>query len=319
MTETIDRAGYEALMLSGERCAQAREDAQAVRSGDREAAKAIAASAMHIAAVAPEGLVDFYDALCEGWFGKRPNAPSVSAPSAPGRLEQDFLDGLWELVNDDEAGRDPAAITVRSAGLTALLPFEIHGRLAAMAKNYPGVLDAASSGLPERFLLEDLARCPKDSLGGHLHSMVVDQGFDLEVLDRDALGLAGLPDPLAYLNIRILQCHDVWHEVAGYETTGLHEVAISGFQMGQFGHHYSSFFVAMIFAKGAFASPIEGVTLTLDTVLSAYMHGRETPPMLGVVWEDIWDQPISQIRESQGIQAYDSPYPPSLLEDLANA
>ena len=46
MTETIDRAAYEALMLSGERCAQAREDAQAVRSGDREAAKAIAA---HIA------------------------------------------------------------------------------------------------------------------------------------------------------------------------------------------------------------------------------------------------------------------------------
>ena len=106
------------------------------------------------------------------------------------------------------------------------------------------------------------------------------QGFDLEVLDRDGLGLAGLPAPLDYLNVRILQCHDVWHEMAGYATTGLHEVCISGFQMGQFGHHYSSTFLAMLLTKAACTEPA-AVGPILDPILCAYAHGRETPPLLG--------------------------------------
>lgn len=125
---------------------------------------------------------------------------------------------------------------------------------------------------------------------------MVDNGFDLEVLDRGALGLAELPPPLDYLNVRILQCHDIWHAVAGYETTGLHEVAISGFQMGQFGHLYSSLFLGVVLTKVAFTQPFEGFGFLLDTILSAYRHGRESPPLLGVDWESIWDRPVDAIR-----------------------
>ena len=104
-----------------------------------------------------------------------------------------------------------------------------------MALRYPGVAEAAAGGIPPRFTLEELAACPRDSLGGSMHAFVVDNGFDLEVLDRDSLGLQELPPPLDYLNVRILQCHDIWHLVAGHATSGLHEVSVSGFQMAQFG------------------------------------------------------------------------------------
>jgi ubiquinone biosynthesis protein Coq4 len=313
---------FESRVAQGGSRAEARADARALRSGDHEATFRIAAQCLSVATAVPEHLVEVYDGLAEGWLGHAPDGEAIGATGAtfqaspvPSRL----WDALWELVLDPGAGRDPADITVRTAALTGLLPPEFHRRVAAMALRYPGVAEASAAGVPPRFTLEALAACPAGSLGGQLHSLVVDDGFDLEVLDRDALDLAELPPPLEYLNIRILQCHDIWHLVAGYETTGLHEVAISGFQMAQFGHQYSSMFLGMVLTKVAFTEPFEGMGFLLDTVLSAYTHGRQTPPLLGVEWEAVWDRPVTAIRAAQGVAPYDSPYPAGLLEELRSA
>jgi ubiquinone biosynthesis protein Coq4 len=170
-------------------------------------------------------------------------------------------------------------------------------------------------GYPRRVRLETLARCPPGSLGGQFHALIVDNGFDLEVLDRDALGLDKLPPPLDYLNARILQCHDLWHITGGYRTTALHEVAISAFQLGQFGHHYSSMFLGMVLTRVAFERP-EGGAIMLPTILSAWTHGRRTPPLLGVDWEAVWDKPLDQVRRNLGVTPYVSPFPADLFEQL---
>jgi len=289
--------------------------AKALRAGAPGAAVDVAALALYVAVVAPEPLVAVYDGLCEGWLGTAPDGPDVAAPPVPGSVSAALWSGLRDLVFDPDAGRDPADITVRTAALTDFLAPEYHDRVAAMALRYPGVAEAAAAGVPPRFTLEDLAVCPEDSLGGSVHSFVVDNGFDLEVLDRDALGLTELPYPLDYLNVRILQCHDIWHLVADHKTSGLHEVSISGFQMAQFGHQYSSMFLGMVLAKVAFTQP-DAVAFTLDTILTGYRHGRETPPLLGVEWESVWDRPIPVIREEVGVTPYDSPYPAWILEEL---
>jgi hypothetical protein len=320
MTETtVETEQFVGMVRAGGGGASARASARALRSGDKAAPAQIAALCLSTAITAPELLVEVYDGLAEGWLGEAPAAEPIVGAITPGEVSEDLWNALWDLVFDPDVGRDPADITVRTAALTGLLPVEFSERQAAMALEYPGVVGAAASGLPPRFALGDLARCPKESLGGHLHSLVVDDGFDLEVLDRDSLGLTDLPHPLDYLNIRILQCHDVWHLVAGYETTGLHEVAISSFQMAQFGHPYSSMFLGLVLTKVAFTQPFEGMGFLLDTILSAYKHGRETPPLLGVAWEEIWDRPVDEIRVKLGVSPYESPYPAGLLEDLRSA
>ena len=166
--------------------------------------------------------------------------------------------------------------------------------------------------------LQALARCPAGSLGAEFHSLVVDNGFDLEVLDREALGLEKLPAPLPYLNARILQCHDLWHIVAGYRTTALHEVAISAFQLAQFGHHYSAMFLGMVLARVAFEQP-QGGKLMLDTILTAWAHGRRTPPLLAVNWPAVWDLPVAEVRAKLRVDPYVSPYPADLFEQLSAA
>ena len=273
-----------------------------------------------MAAVAPERVADCYDGAAEGWLGRTPTAPPIVPPAglpahAAGSVPEGFWAAFWDLVLDENTGKDAGDITIRTAALTGLLDVGFRERVAANALTFPGVAAAAAAGDPAPFTLEQLARCPKDSLGGSLHSLVVDKGFDLEVLDRNALDLSTLPVPLGYLNSRILQCHDIWHEVAGFDTTILHEVAISGFQLGQFGHHYSSMFLAVTASKVALTQPM-GATLVIDTVLTGWLHGRETPPMLGVTWEQIWHEPIADIRSRLGVTAYPSPYPADLIEQL---
>ncbi len=319
MVDETARMEFESRVGRGGSGIEARADALALRSGDREATLRIAARCVSVATVAPEHLVEVYDGLAEGWSGRAPDGPDIGAAADPDEVPEPLWADFWELVLDPEAGRDPADITARTAALTGLLPPGFHRRVASMALRYPGVAGAAAGGVPSRFTLEALEACPAGSLGGQLHSLVVDDGFDLEVLDRDTLALAELPEPLDYLNIRILQCHDIWHLVAGYETTGLHEVAISGFQMAQFGHHYSSMFLGLVLTKVALTEPFEGMGFLLDTVLSGYTHGRETPPLLGVEWEAVWDRPVTDLRSALGVAPYDSPYPAGLLEQLRSA
>ncbi|MHB1519241.1 MAG: Coq4 family protein [Acidimicrobiales bacterium] len=325
MTEAdLDEDGFVALVAGGGGEEAALAATSDLHSKDPSAPFRIAALCLNAAIVQPELLVPVYDGLTAGWSGEAPRAvPMMDGDGRdeiePATVGDDVWAALWVLVHDPDAGRDPADITVRTAAIAGLLPDALNRRVASTALCYPGVEAAARSGLPPRFTLAQLAACPTDSLGGHLHALVVDNGFDLEVLDRDALGLAELPPPLDYLNVRILQCHDIWHAVAGYETTGLHEVAISGFQMGQFGHLYSSIFLGVVLTKVAFTQPFEGFGFLLDTILSAYRHGRESPPLLGVDWESIWDRPVDAIRVELGIRTYESPYPPGLLEDLRSA
>ena len=306
---------FQKLVLAGGDRDSAVADTEKLRSGDADAAFRIASLALFVAVVAPEILVDVYDGLCEGWLGSAPDGPEVRAPAIPGGVSDELWDGLRDLVFDPEAGRDPADITIRTAALTDHLSPAFNARVAAMALHYPGVAEAAAGGVPPRFTLDDLSHCPTDSLGGALYKFVVDNGFDLEVLDRDALGLSDLPYPLDFLNARILQCHDIWHMVADHKTSGLHEVSVSGFQMAQFGHQYSSMFLGMVLAKVAFTSP-DAFTFTLDTILTGYRHGRQTPPLLGVEWEKIWERPVPEIRQSLGVIPYESPYPAWILEEL---
>ncbi len=324
MVSETDRGRFEALALSGLSGSDVASLAAQVRAGgptSEEAAKSLGAAFAHAAFIAPERIAEYYDQAACGWYGAPVAAPLITA--APLRNDTDILSPLfwnnfWGLVEDTGTGMDAGTVTVRTAALGAHLSSAYSERLARSCMSYPGVASASANGPPGRFRLEDLAACPEGSLGHAFYRMTVDNGFDLEVLDRDNLNLERLPQPLHYLNARILQLHDLWHIVGGYHLTGLHEIAISGFQLAQFGHGYSAMFLAMVVGSTALKANVY-VPVMLETILSAWVHGRQTPALLGVVWEDIWAKPTDDIRLELGVKAYDSPFPPNLFEQAAAA
>ena len=308
------RAGFEQRTVRGVSADAVKAMARALRSGGSPGQRLeLAAAFAHAAFVAPGRIAGTYDAAAEGWLGAPVSGAQVDTPDPASPPPPGFWAAWWDLV--DAEGLDAGEVTGRTAALGAHLDpgFSQHSARACLA--YPGVGEAAKAGTPDRFQLSDLAACPRGSLGEAFHRLIVDNGFDLEVLDRDALGLGGLAPPLDYLNARMLQTHDLWHLVAGYRTTALHEIGISGFQVAQFGHGYSAMFLALMATRIA-AAPPEVYAMITDVILSGWVHGRRTPPMLLIPWEQAWDHTTDEIRLRYGVPPYESSYPADVFEQL---
>jgi ubiquinone biosynthesis protein Coq4 len=316
--EAAEKTAFAAAAIAGRPIPAIEAAAAALKpqafAASREARLALAADFAHAAFAAPEQIAAVYDAAASGWIGRPLNAAPIAATAPPGPVPDALWRDFWPLAEDAANGRvDAISITARTAALGGLMPVDFVARVAAGAHLFPAVSAAAAGPLPGRINLDDLAGQPAGSLGAAFHALIVDNKFDLEVLDRDALGLSALPKPLDYLNTRILQAHDLWHIVAGYDTTALHEIALSAFQMAQFGHNYSAMFLAVTSTSLALAPP-EGFGVVMDVILTAYAHGRETPPLIAVPWEDIWSLDADAIRSRYGVTPYQSPYPANLIE-----
>lgn len=277
-----------------------------------------AAEVAHVAFAAPWKLVPVMDSFAaRRGFEVPPTVPA--GPSDPGRsplvVHEELFVALWEIVDGAGGGRSALEFTRATAALASQLDTAFRDAQLELSCRWPGVAEAAARGWPEPFTLEALAAAPADSLAGEFHDLIVRNGFDLEVLDRDALALRDLPPPLDYLNARILQVHDLWHLVGGYRTTGLHEIAISAFQLAQFGHAYSASVLAVTLAAAS-AEPVRYGVLS-GVIAAAWRHGRVTPPLLGVDWPALWNAPIGAVRERLGVTAFESPWPADLFERAA--
>lgn len=304
-----DREGFEACARSAASIADVENAARRAKAdgGDAEARLTLAAAFYHAAFAAPELIAQTYDAAARGWFGgfEAPAIAIASFPPAqpPASLWADF----WALLDSTGQGLSALDITGRTAALAIHVPPEFQARSAAASAVYPGVREAAALGMPPRFTMAELARCPAGSLGNDFYRQITENGFDLEVLDRDALGVAALTPPLDYLNARVLQIHDLIHLTAGYDLSPLHEVGISAFQMAQFGHGYSSMFLALVTTATA-GSPTPGAfTFMLNLILTAWVHGRQSPQLLAVAWETVWNEPVDTVRTRIGIKAFADP------------
>lgn len=289
--------------------------ARAAKQGDLAAAADLSALLVRAGFVEPETIIDVYDAATAGWFGEA--HPAVDLSEGRGTVSPQLWAPFWEFI-DDMTKTDPGSFTMRTAALGQFVDEGFAARAGKASLDFTGVSSAVAQGWPRKFHLDELAACPNGSLGNDFHRMIVDNNYDLEVLDRDALGLANLPPPLDYLNARALQCHDLWHMVGGYHLTALHEVAISGFQLAQFGHNYSAQFLSVVTTKAALKRP-ESVALLLEIILTGWRHGRQTPSLLGVDWPDVWNESTDRVRERLGVSAYVSPVPPDLVEQLERA
>jgi ubiquinone biosynthesis protein Coq4 len=304
---------FEAIVSSGD--GDPAVLARAAKQGDMAGAADLAALLARAGFVEPALILGVYDAAAAGWFGEP--SPPVLLRGGSGSVNPVLWRPFWEFL-DDEQKVDAGAFTMRTAALGSHVDEGFAKRAGEASLDFPGVPDAVRQGWPQKFQLSDLVACPEGSLGAEFHHLIVDNKFDLEVLDRDALGLAQLRPPLDYLNARILQCHDLWHIVGGYHTTALHEVAISAFQLSQFGHNYSAQFLAFVTARAAIKRP-ESLALLLEIILTGWRHGRGTPQLLGVVWPEVWREPTETVRSRLGVTPYKSSAPPDLVEQLERA
>jgi ubiquinone biosynthesis protein Coq4 len=285
------------------------------REGNAEARASVVAAVCWAAFACPAAITPIYDQLAAAWLGVATLPLNTDLdndfefPDAP--LAPAFWQTFWSVI--DEKNFDAASITQAVAGLGGGVDPSMQALSENAAREHPGAQAALHRPVPGHTRLEVLEALPEGSLGAVLYRMLIDNGYDLEVLDRDAIQLANLPTALQYLNVRILQMHDIWHLAAGYSTSGSDEIAISAFQLAQFGHNYSAMFLAVVLMKSHVGLP-QAFPLLLQLILEAWVHGRQTPALMEIEWEQEWHQTIDQVRSRFGIRPFQSVLPTDMLE-----
>jgi ubiquinone biosynthesis protein Coq4 len=226
----------------------------AVKRGKSEGRLQLTTAMAWVAYSCPDACEAMCDNIASAWLGSGPTPEvPVGLPEAP--IEDSFWAAFWAVVDGHDDGYDALSITVAVASLAGA----VHPKMAELAehqaRHHWGSAEAVKKPISGHTDIQALAHCPPESLGRSLYNMIVDNGYNPEVLDRESIALSQLPHSLHYLNARILQMHDVWHLVAGYETTSSNEIAISAFQLAQFGHNYSSVFLAAVMSISTFKEP----------------------------------------------------------------
>ncbi len=113
--------------------------------------------------------------------------------------------------------------------------------------------------------------------------------------DYQAAATRHVDDPdLAYLMRRFRQTHDVWHALLGLGITGHEEVIIHWFSYGQLRLPVSA--LIMVFGTLKHLVLERRWPALRHTLLEAYRSGRDAAPLLGVIWEDLWDLPLDEVR-----------------------
>jgi ubiquinone biosynthesis protein Coq4 len=315
MIDQLVRAAFEVRAAKPASAAMVAAETVAAKAGDRSAASALAAAFVHAAFFAPEISTSIYESFSRSWLegeqvASDDPAKAADAPSA------EFWSAFWTLLDDMDLGTlDATKFTERVAGLGKFFAPSMRDRFERAARSHPLAGRPESREPPRRLILGELAASPEGSLGHAIHRLIVDNRFDLEVLDRESIGLAELPPALRFLNTRILQMHDVWHLVGGFRTTGLHEIAISAFQLAQFGHGYSAMLLATVVTRGAL-SETPGIEILLQTIAEAWAHGHNSPSFMAIDWEDEWDLPIDDIRARHSITPFQGTFPADLFEQI---
>jgi ubiquinone biosynthesis protein Coq4 len=264
----------------------------------------------------PGAIFPVFDTLFRAQLALECRLSELPLQSAP--PPEAFWKRFQETIEGPEGGYDATSITMAVASLGGELHSDMAGLSEAAARIINKEASPEAKTAPPMITLEGLANLPEGSLGRALLAMWTENQFDPEVLDRDAIGLANLSPALQYLNTRILQMHDVWHLVAGYKTTSLHEMAISAFQLSQFGHNYSAMFLATVLCMSCLRQPA-GFPLLMQNFAEGWRHGCHAPKFMEIEWESEWHSDIASVRRKYGIEPFAGSFPPDLLENLASS
>jgi len=139
---------------------------------------------------------------------------------------------------------------------------------------------------------DHLRDLPASTFGGAYVRHLDNNGI---TADYQAAATRHVDDPdMAYLMRRFRQTHDVWHALLGLGVTGHEEVIIHWFSFGQLQLPVSALIMVFGTLKHLVGERRWGALR--HSAIDAYREGRHARPLLGVIWEDRWEEPLDHVR-----------------------
>ena len=159
--------------------------------------------------------------------------------------------------------------------------------------------------IPAPYDISQLASLPQDSLGETFARHMVRYQLDPVFYE----GVAATSDAL-FVRQRVYQTHDIMHCLLDYSTSVLDETGITGFYFGQQDRYHppgggavmihSVIQESAVFMHAALSDP-EHARLSVRSFIEGYRRGWAARPFLSVRLEELWAEPIADVRELLGI------------------
>jgi ubiquinone biosynthesis protein COQ4 len=133
------------------------------------------------------------------------------------------------------------------------------------------------------------------------------------IVEASKAGSAATEDDgsdVRFSQLRMRDTHDLWHVVTGYGLDVLGEGALLAFTYAQTGHPGIALICGLSFVYG-----VPGVNTVL---LEAYRRGKKAAWLPAVVWEELLERPLDEVRARLGVGAPPS-YTPFTSADMRQA
>ncbi|KAH8920905.1 coenzyme Q4-like protein, isoform CRA_d [Atractiella rhizophila] len=211
----------------------------------------------------------------------------------------------------------PRFILAAGSGLASLLNPERHDMIAVLSETSSGYLlhrfrDEMKSHAEGRRILRDRPIIRTDTL--NLNKM---KGMKEGTLGREYanwLEVNGVSpdtrDPvryiddeeLAYVLLRYRECHDMYHLISGpFPTSFSSEIVVKYFEFANLGLPMS--LLAGVFGPLRLKSAKRRERLFKTYVPWAIRAGGNARSLMGVYWEERWEQDLGELRKELGIEA----------------
>ncbi len=218
--------------------------------------------------------------------------------SEPTRNPLRYALAVWRLVRSDPAKSTAEAAIVEIGFARSKLGrrFARWEEMVAALRRDPRTAAALDARRPFGPVdLAALARLPTGSLGRVFADHCLDRGLDPNLIHVPP------DDEIGWMLDHLYTTHDVWHVLTGWDNDLPGEVGVGGFYSAQFhGPAFFGFMLALIFLNVVFRRA--ELAPVLAAFSDGYAAGRRAEPIFGVAWDELWEEPIVDVRARFGIE-----------------
>jgi ubiquinone biosynthesis protein COQ4 len=151
---------------------------------------------------------------------------------------------------------------------------------------------------PPPYAVEQLLQLDQDTLGGayarHMKALALRPDYYAQETPRHKLH---------YLRLRIHQTHDIWHTLTGFGTDPAGEVGLQGFYFAQFTNGQAAMIAAGAILKSILRRRYGELERFVEVFCEGFNNGRRARSMLGVKWENLWQERVDALRQRFNVEA----------------
>jgi ubiquinone biosynthesis protein Coq4 len=187
--------------------------------------------------------------------------------------------------------RDPSRLEMVFELDRAMTNKERADEVVAHAKQHPRCRAAIAAGRRLRVDLPALRALPIGALGRSYADFLDTRG-----LDPRSIPSLTASDDAEWVHAHLYETHDVWHVATGFATDIAGEVGLQAFYAAQLpGGRLSPLLVTGGLLQSVFWAPADYGN-RLSSIARGYALGKKAEPLLGVAWDDHWEEPLDAVR-----------------------